>query len=193
MEQVANQPLMLIASRVLLFLFGVALLVFGGVSMLVPRARFVSSTPPAGTTVADPPGVAVVNFNNKLSTESTIDVVSTMRLSPSGEVEYLDGSSVMVSSALNAEDPTGRSMRADLKPGLHHGLYFIHWRTKSEGWGFISYGKTHFAVGVPVPEHIKRYGAIWEQSSGYRGHRAALIGGIFMIALGFVLPKIKSR
>jgi methionine-rich copper-binding protein CopC len=192
-EQVANQPVMLITSRVLLFFFGVALLFFGGVNMLAPRARFVSSSPPAGATVADPPAKVFVNFNNKLSTESTIDVVSTIRLSPSGDVEYLDGSSVMVSSALNTEDPTGKSMRADLKPGLHHGLYFIHWRTKSAGWGFISYGKTHFAVGMPVPEHIKRDGATWEQGYGYRGHRAALIGGMLMIALGFVLPKLKGR
>ena len=193
MEQVANQPVMLVTSRVLLFFFGVVLLLFAGVNILAPRARFVSSSPPAGATVPDPPATVVVNFNNKLSTESTIDIVSTIRLSPSGEVEYLDGGSVMVSSELNAEDPTGRSMRADLKPGLHHGLYFIHWRTKSEGWGFISYGKTHFAVGMPVPEHIKRDNAIWEQSYGYRGHRAALIGGMLMIALGFVLPKIKGR
>lgn len=183
---------MLITSRVLLFFFGVALLLFAGVSMLAPRASFASSTPQAGVTVADPPAVVVVNFNNKLSSESTINVVSTIRLSPSGEVEHLGGSSVMVSSALNAEDPTGRSMRAVLKPGLHHGLYFIHWRTKSAGWGFISYGKTHFAVGMPVPEHIKRDGAIWEESYGYRGHRAALIGGMLMIALGFALPKIKA-
>lgn len=189
----SERDIILLISRVLSFIFGAALLLFGVVSLLVPRANFVSSTPPAGSTIAEPPTTVAVNFSNKLSPESRIDVVSTMRLSPSGEAEYLKGQSVVISSALNAGDPGGRSMRAELRPALHKGLYFVNWRTESAGWGAISYGKTHFAVGMPVPEHIIRdSGTIWEQHFNYRGRRAALIGGMVMIALAFVLPMIRS-
>ena len=187
----SERKVILLISRALLFFFGAALLLFGGVSILVPRANFVSSTPPAGSTIAEPPTTVIVNFSNKLSSESQIDVVSTIRLLPSREVDYLDGSSVMISSGLNPDDPSGRSMRAQLRPGLHKGLYFVNWRTKSAGWRSITYGKTHFAVGMPVPEYITQdSGTIWERNYNYRGRRAALIGGVVMMALAFALPMI---
>jgi methionine-rich copper-binding protein CopC len=189
-----ERTIILLISRVLLFVFGAALLLFGGASMLVPRANFVSSTPPAGSTIAEPPTTVIVNFSNKLSPESRIDVVSTIRLSPAGEVEYLKGSSVVISSGLNAGDPSGRSMRAELRPDLHKGLYFVDWRTKSAGWRSITYGKIHFAVGMPAPEYITRdNGTFWERNYDYRGRRAALIGGVVMIALAFAMPMIRRR
>jgi len=117
-----------------------------------------------------------------------------VRLSPSGEVDYLDGRSVVISSGLNAGDPSGRSMRAELRPGLHKGLHFVNWRTKSAGWRAITCGKTHFGVGMPVPEYITRdSGAIWERNYNYRGRRAALIGGVAMIALAVALPLITNN
>jgi len=109
-------------------------------------------------------------------------------------VEYLDGRSVVISSAVNPGDSRGRSMRAELRSGLHKGLYFVNWRTKSAGWGAITNGKTHFAVGMPVPEYITRdSGTIWERNYNYRDRRAALVGGVVMIALAFALPMIRSR
>jgi methionine-rich copper-binding protein CopC len=181
----------LLISRVLLFFFGAALLLFGVASLLVPRAKFVSSTPAAGSTIAEPPSTVIVHFSNKLSPESKIDVVSTLELSPSGEVEYLDGRSVVVSSGLNADDRSGKSMRAELRPGLHDGLYFVNWRTKSAPWRAITYGRTHFGAAMPVPEHITRSsGTIWERDYYFRGRRATLIGGVLMIALAFALPRI---
>lgn len=189
-----EQKISLLILRVLLFGLGAALLLVGGASLLVPRAKFVSSTPTAGSTIAEPPSTVIVNFSNKLSPESQIDVVSTIRLLPSGEVEYLDGRSVTVSSGLNAGDPSGKSMRAELRPGLHEGLYFVNWRTKSVPWRAITYGKTHFGVGMPVPGHITRNsGTIWERNYDYRRRRAALVGGVVLLALGFALPMIAKR
>jgi hypothetical protein len=76
-----ERTIILLISRVLLFVFGAALLLFGGASMLFPHANFVGSTPPAGSTIAEPPTTVIVNsFSNKLSPESRIDVVSTIRL-----------------------------------------------------------------------------------------------------------------
>jgi methionine-rich copper-binding protein CopC len=189
-----EQKIGLLISRVLLFIIGGVLLIFGVVSLLVPRAKFVSSTPTAGSTIAEPPTTVIVNFSNKLSSESQIDVVSTIRLLPSGEVENLNGRSVVISSGLNAGDPSGKSMRAELRAGLHEGLYFVNWRTKSAPWRAITYGKTHFGVGMPVPEHIIRdSGTIWERSYDFRRRRAALVGGVMLIALAFALPMMGKR
>jgi methionine-rich copper-binding protein CopC len=189
-----ERKVIFLIARVLSFFFGGALLIFGGASMLVPRANFVSSTPPAGSTIAEPPTTVIVNFSNKLSPESRIEVMSTMSLSPSGDVEYPDSRSLVISSGLNAADPSGSSMRVELKPGLHKGLFFVNWRTKSAGWGTITYGKTHFAVGMPVPEHITRDSAtVWERNYDDRGRRAAVIGGVVLIALAFALPIIGKR
>ncbi|MGH9905957.1 MAG: copper resistance CopC family protein, partial [Pyrinomonadaceae bacterium] len=137
-------------------IFGLTLLLFGLGDLLIPRARFVSSSPEPGATVAAPPTRVIVRFSNDLSMESQVDVVSTVRVLPSGEHEHLNGKSVIVSSGIDADDPSGKSMRADLRPDLHPGLYFINWRTSSAGWKAMTFGRTSFGVGMPVPEHITR-------------------------------------
>lgn len=176
--------------RVVLILFGAVLLIFGLWDLVTPRARFVNSNPPAGAVIVEPPSVVIVNFSNKLAAESTMDVTSTIRLLPNGEVEYLDGSSVVMKSQIDPGDPGGKSMRADLRPGLHKGLYWISWQTKSASWGAISYGKTYFTVGMPVPAGVTRdmQGAIWERNYQWRMRRSALVGGIVMIVLGLFIP-----
>jgi methionine-rich copper-binding protein CopC len=174
-------------------LFGLALLLFGLGDLLIPRARFVSSSPEPGATVAAPPTRVIVRFSNGLSTESQIDVVSTVRVLPSGEHEHLNGRSVIVSSGIDADDPSGKSMRADLRPDLHQGLYFINWRTSSAGLRAMTFGKTSFGVGMPVPEHITRdmKGKIWERTYQQRSRRAALVGGVILLALAYLLPRFK--
>lgn len=180
-------------ARVLLIALGAALLLFGIADLLIPRARFVSSSPQPGSTIAAPPTTVVVRFSNELSPESEIDVVSTVRLLPSGEQDYADGKTVVISSRLDPDDPSRRSMLADLRPGLHHGLYFIKWRTKSAGWRAITYGKTAFGAGTAVPEHITRDmdGSIWERTYQQRSRRGALVGGVVMIALGWFINAFK--
>lgn len=183
----------ILISRVLVLFFGTALFLFGVVDLVIPRARFVSSSPPAGSSVADPPAAVTIKFSSKLSPESRIDVVSTIRLSPSGENDYLDGSSVVTKAGLDPSDASGRSLRADLRPGLHKGLYFVNWRTKSAGWRAVTFGKTPFGVGMPVPEYITQDmgGSVWERHYQQRSRRGALIGGALMLALGLLLPLFK--
>ncbi|MGH9960343.1 MAG: copper resistance CopC family protein, partial [Pyrinomonadaceae bacterium] len=166
-------------------IFGLTLLLFGLGDLLIPRARFVSSSPEPGATVAAPPTRVIVRFSNDLSMESQVDVVSTVRVLPSGEHEHLNGKSVIVSSGIDADDPSGKSMRADLRPDLHPGLYFINWRTSSAGWKAMTFGRTSFGVGMPVPEHITRDlgGKVLERTNRWRGRRAALIGGVILLAL----------
>lgn len=181
--------------RVVLVFFGLALLLFGAWDLLVPRARFVNSNPPAGAIIADPPSAVIINFSNKLALESHMEVTSTIELLPSGETEYLDGRSVVMKSGIDPGDPGGKSMRADLRPGLHKGLYWVTWRTTSAGWRTITYGKTYFSVGMPVPEAITRDmdGTILERNYQWRSRRAAVVGGVVMIALGLFLQMRKQQ
>ncbi|MEK6282565.1 MAG: copper resistance protein CopC [Acidobacteriota bacterium] len=188
-----EQPGRHLIAGVVVILPGLALLLFGVWDLLVPRARFVSSNPPAGAIVTEPPSSVTITFSNKLAPESNLDVTSTIRLLPSGESEYLDGSSVVRKSGIDG-DASDKSMGADLRPDLHKGLYWVSWRTKSDGWGTITYGKTYFTVGMPAPENITRDmdGAVWERNYQWRRRRGALVGGIVMILLGLLMWKSKQ-
>lgn len=184
-----------LGARILLLFFGFALLFFGLWDLLVPRGRFVSSSPQAGSMIADPPTAVIINFSNELSPESQIEVLSTVRLLPSGEQDYPDQKSVVVFSRLDPDDPSRRSIRADLRLGLHKGLYAVSWRTKSAGWRARTLGRMYFGAGMPVPEHIIQdaRGTIWERHFQQRERRGALIGGVVLLALGFWLPRFQRQ
>ena len=175
--------------RIAVLFFGLALLLFRGLDLLTPRARFVNSNPPATAIIAETPAAVVLNFSNKLAPESTMDVTSTIRLLPTGENDYLDGSSVVMTSGIDPGDPGRKSMRAELRPGLHKGLYWVTWRTTTAGWRTVTYGKTYFTVGMPVPEGVTNDmdGTTWERNYQWRRRRAAIVGGIVMIALGLFM------
>lgn len=179
--------------RVPLVFVGLALLLFGLWDLVTPRARFVKSNPPAGASIGNSPAAVTVSFTNKLASESNIDVTSTIKLLPSGETEYLAGKSVVLKSQIDRADPSGKSIRADLQPDLHKGLYWVNWRTTTAGWRSVSYGKTPFGVGMTIPAYITRDmdGPIWERNYQYRSRRVALIGGVLLIVLG-LLPQKKG-
>lgn len=174
-------------------IIGLALLLFGVGDLLIPRARFVRATPAAGSVISEIPLFVILEFSSKLAPESTMDVTSTIRLLPNGESEYLNGSSVVVSSGLNSGDASGQSMRAELRPGLHKGLYLVSWRTTAAGWRTRTYGNTYFTVGMSAPESVKTGMAdnFDEQNYDWRGRRAALVGGLLMVMLAVYLWKKK--
>jgi hypothetical protein len=180
---------MFLVARLALIGFGLAVLLFGIGSLLAPRARYVNSNPAAGEATTEPPSAVIIRFSNKLAPESQMDVTSTIRLLPSGEFDYLNGSSVVASSGIDAGDASGRSLRANLRPNLHR-LYWISWRTTTARWRTVTYGKTVFGVGMPVTPYLTadRSEAIYERSYNWRGRRAAIIGGVIMIVLAFFLP-----
>jgi len=176
----------------ILIALGLVLLGFGAWDLVVPRARFVNSQPPPGGMINEVPSVVTVNFSNKLNSDSKIDVTSTVELLPSGEKEFLTGGSVVMNSEIDPTDQSGQTLRAHLRPGLHRGLYYIHWTAKTTGWRTITNGETSFGVGMNVPEHVTKSmgGPIRELNYDYRGRRAALLGGILLLALA-LLPKFK--
>jgi hypothetical protein len=135
------------------------------------------------------PSVVTVNFSNKLHSDSKIDVTSTVELLPSGQNEFLTGGSVVMNSEIDPTDERGQTLRANLRPGLHKGLYYIKWTTKTAGWQTITNGETSFGVGMNVPEHVTKSmgGQIRERNSDYRRRRAALLGGIVLLALALLL------
>jgi methionine-rich copper-binding protein CopC len=174
---------------VLIFL-GLLLFIFGVFDLLVPRARFVNSNPSPEANIGEAPPAVTASFNNKLAPESHLNVTSTIMLLPSGKTEYLAGRSVVLRSQIDPADPSGKSLRAELQPGLHKGLYWVNWTTTTAGWRTVTYGKTAFGVGMKVPEHIinDMGGNIWERTYDYRRRRAALVGGVVLIVLGLFLP-----
>ena len=185
---------MFLILRVVVVLFGVALLLFGVLDQITPRARLVISNPSAGAIIPEPPSAVILNFSNQLAPESTMDVTSTIRLLASGEMEFLDGSSVILKSGIDPTDAGGKSMRADLRPGLHQGLYWVNWRTTTARWKTVTYGKTYFAVGMPIPQDVTRdmKGTIRERNYQWRSRRSAIVGGVVMIALGFFIRPSKE-
>ena len=187
--------IMFLLARIALLCFGLVLILFGVASLLAPRARFVNSNPAAGAAIAEPPAAVIINFSNKLAPESTMDVTSTIRLLPSGEFDYLDGSSVATNSGVDPSDASGRSMRANLRPNLHRGLYWISWRTTAARWRTVTYGQTAFGVGMPVPQYLAADmgGPIRERIYEWRRRRAAIVGGVIMIVLAFFLPRVSKR
>jgi methionine-rich copper-binding protein CopC len=181
-------------ARAVVIVLGLLILIFGLVDLIIPRARFVNSNPPAASIIAEPPSAVTLNFSNKLAQESTMDVTSTIRLSATGQKEYLDGSSVVTKSEINQADPGSSSLRAELKPEMHKGLYWVNWRTTAAGWRTVTYGKTYFTVGMPMPEGLAddMRGPIWEHNYQWRSKRAAIVGGAVMIALGLFM-RIERR
>lgn len=173
----------------ILIALGLVLLGFGAWDLVVPRARFVVSNPPPGGMINEVPAVVTVNFSNKLHSDSKIDVTSTVELLPSGEQEFLNGGSVVMNSEIDPTDESGQTLRANLRPNLHRGLYYIRWTTKTAGWRTVTNGETSFGIGMNVPEHVTKSmgGAIRERNFDYRDRRAALFGGIVLLALALLL------
>jgi methionine-rich copper-binding protein CopC len=175
--------------RAVLIFFGIVLTLFGLWDLVVPRARFVNSNPPAAAVIDDAPSTVTVSFSNRLSPESRIDVTSTIKLLESGELEYLDGSSIITKSEIDPGDASGKTLRAQLRPGLHKGVYWVSWNTKLAGWTTISYGKTLFGVGMKLPDHLTKDmdGVIWERNYQHRSRRATLVGGVVLLVLALVV------
>lgn len=181
--------------RVVLLFFGSIMLLFGVYDLVVPRARYVNSSPTPGAELVALPASLSVSFSDELAPESSIGVVSTITLSTSGEKVYSDGRKFTVAGP-DPGDPQHRTLRAALEPGLPGGLYWVEWTAVAARGKSKRFGRFCFGAGMPVPPEITRdgAGALWERDYKWRGNRAALIGGVLLMALGALLPrKIRAR
>jgi methionine-rich copper-binding protein CopC len=162
------------------------------------RARYVSSQPGPGTTVAAPPATVIIRFSEGLDSSSTITVRSTVTLTPSGD-ETPSGRDVTTRSGVDVTDPQERSLRAELQTGLPRGLYRVEWHAVAARGKAWRYGVFYFGIGMPAPAHVFgfRGGPLYERDGGLgvrvRGGRHTrvqlLLSGIFLISLGLLLPR----
>jgi methionine-rich copper-binding protein CopC len=180
--------------RALLLFFGSLLLLFGAWELLAPRARYVSSHPAPGAALAAPPQEVLVSFSNELTPESNISVTSTVTLSPSGEKEY-SGGKRFTATGPDPRDPQRRTLRVELEPGEPAGLYWVQWKAVAARGKSQRFGRLCFGAGMTVPDHITRDmpGALREWNYRWRERRAALLGGLLLVALGVVLPRLPLR
>ena len=80
--------------RTLLTGVGLIMLVLGLNNLFTGRAHFVNSNPEHSKSLYAPPTAVTVAFSDGLAPESTISVVSTISLKPSGELSYSEGEKV---------------------------------------------------------------------------------------------------
>lgn len=181
-------------SRAVLLFFGSLMLLFGVWHLLVPKAQYATSNPAPGSVIAVPPQEVSVSFTEELDRESTITVTSTITLSPSGEQVYSDGEK-FTSSGPDATDPQRRTLRVKLEPKLPAGLYWVRWKAVAARGKAQRLGTLCFGAGMLVPDHITRDmpGAFREHDYQWRRRRAALLGGLLLIALGGLLPHLRMR
>jgi len=181
-------------TRALFLFWGSVMLLFGTWDLLVPRARYVGSSLEPGAVVSSPPAAVTVSFSEELAPESEINVASTVSLSPSGERVYSGGEKVTAASGLDLGDPRRRTLRADLEPGLPGGLYVVNWKAVAAQGRAKRFGRFYFGAGMAVPEHImsEMRGTLRERDYEYPlwGRRSALLGGVLLVALGALLPRL---
>ena len=187
-------PLPGLIIRGLLLFFGSVMLLFGACDVMAPRARYVTSIPAPGTQIAAVPASVTVSFSDELAPESTIAVASTITLSPSGERVYADGKK-FTAAGPDSSDPQNRTLRAVLEPGLPGGLYWVEWTAVAARGKSRRSGRFSFGAGMPVPPDNRRDegSALRERDYKWRGTRAALLGGVLLIALGALLPRMLRR
>jgi len=181
-------------SRAVLLFCGSLMLLFGVWHLLVPKAQYSTSNPAPGAVLAVPPQEVSVSFTEQLDSESTITVTSTITLSPSGAQVYSDGEK-FASFGPDATDPQRRTLRVKLDPELPAGLYWVQWKAVAARGKAQRFGTFCFGVGMLVPDHITREmpGAFREHNYQWRRRRAALLGGLLLIALGALLPPLRLR
>jgi len=177
--------------RAVLLFIGSVFLVFGTWDKLRPRARYESSSPTPGAVLPRNPELVTIQFSDALDRESEMSVVSTITLKPNGETVFEDGEPVMVHGP-SPENPRALNilMPGDKPPGL----YWVRWRAVTVRGKAARFGSFCFGLQMPVPDHITRetLGGFSERNDRERSHRAVLLGGILLVVLGVVFPKISG-
>jgi methionine-rich copper-binding protein CopC len=106
-------------------------------SVALAHARFASSTPAPGQTLASSPAAVVITFDEELAAGST------------GSVTDAQGATVSTGAAIDANERTRLSI--SLKPALPNGVYKVSWHSISADDGDELDGSFFFGVGVSAP------------------------------------------
>jgi methionine-rich copper-binding protein CopC len=106
-------------------------------TVALAHARYASSTPAPGQTLAASPAAVVITFTEELAAAST------------GKVTDASGATVSTSATIDANDRT--KLTIALKPSLPNGVYKVSWHSVSADDGDELDGSFFFGVGVPAP------------------------------------------
>ena len=133
-------------------------------SIALAHARYASSTPAPGQTLATSPAAVVITFTEELAAAST------------GTVTDAAGATVSTGATIDANDRT--KLTIALKPSLPNGVYKVNWHSVSADDGDELDGSFFFGVGVPAPST-----ATAPNPAGI----ALLIAGLVILATSFAL------
>jgi methionine-rich copper-binding protein CopC len=165
--------------------------------VVAPRVHYRQSGPEPSSILATPPAEVIVHFSGELAPESTIRVVSTVSILPSGEWSYSGGENVVTESGLDPNDPSHQSLRAVLRPGLPNGLYRVDWSTVAARGKTERSGCYYFGVGMSVPASVTRdLGGLLRERDIYPYYedvspQAIAVTGVLLTALAILLPWLR--
>jgi len=100
------------------------------------HAKFVSSTPAPGQTVASSPANVTITFTEELGAGTT------------GSVADANGATVSTGTKISDDH---LQLAIALKPGLPNGVYKVSWHSVAEDDQGMLDGSFFFGVGVPAP------------------------------------------
>lgn len=164
---------------------GVLLLVFSGADVLRTRASYLSSQPAPGTSLEVAPSAVRVTFRAEL------DPASSIRLTRLGNASGSDlPRDIAIVRRLASDDPLRRTIEAVPTP-LSSGLYRVTWQALPAGGGVPRHGSYSFGIGAPVPEDTPSIThSLQDRDSGSRSRRHTILGGLLLLVLGGLLPRL---
>ena len=143
------------------------------------------------------PNQVWVTFSDALDPTSSISVHLAAIESPSGELSF-PNRQVSIHAGRDPGDRSGRSLRAELVPGLPAGLYRVAWKTVAQNERALVAGT--FCFGVGISDRLLRGlgGSLREREPGSLAEpdskRAMLlITGLLFVGVAAALPWLLRR
>jgi hypothetical protein len=170
--------------------WGLILSFFGLNEIFTTRAHFITSNPIPGISLYAPLTAVTVTFSDELAPESTISVVTTVTLKPSGDLSYSGGEKVSTSSAIDIYDPKHRTLKAILMLEPPNGLYRVDWTAIAAKNKAGRFGSYYYAAGMAIPDHILREGknSLHEEDINYFDEinfpESAIFAGLILVLIG---------
>ena len=173
-----------------LLALGAAMLIFGAAAGFRPQLTYVGSQPVPGATLTRGPATVRVTLAARLDPGSS---VSLIRLTGNSSID--DGPrDVAIASRLATDDPESRTIEGVPARRLSTGLYRVGWWARPAGGGSAHYGSFSFGVDVPVPaDTADDVHSLSERDAGARRRRNTVLGGVLLIVLGALLPRLVPR
>jgi len=168
---------------------GALMLMVGAADGLRPRASYVSSQPVPGATLASVAAVRVT-FAARLDPGSSVSLIRLAGNPSAGEAPR----DVEIAGRLAPDDPERRTIEGVPARRLSPGLYRLAWWARPAGGGGAQYGSFSFGVDVPVPgDTTDDVHSVSERDAGARRRRQTVLGGLLLLVLSAILPRLSAR